>query len=71
MTKTVVQEPNNILHKQAESVRDFDEESLKQLIKDMHETVLVENGVGLAAPQIGVSLSVFVIPEEHAPEVRF
>ena len=33
----------------------------KQLIDDMFETMYDANGVGLAAPQIGVNLRVFVI----------
>jgi peptide deformylase len=39
-------------------VRDFDLE-LRKLVKDLTETMLDAPGVGLAAPQIGVSLRVF------------
>jgi peptide deformylase len=34
---------------------------LKELIADMFETMYAANGVGLAAPQIGLSLKIFVI----------
>jgi peptide deformylase len=34
---------------------------LKKLIADMYETMYSANGVGLAAPQIGLSLRLFVI----------
>ena len=35
--------------------------SLQQLIQDMHETMRFSEGVGLAAPQIGISKSVAII----------
>jgi peptide deformylase len=41
------------------SVVDFDKE-LRTLIKDLTETMLAAPGAGLAAPQIGVALRVFV-----------
>lgn len=41
-------------------VTDFGPE-LHQLVEDMAETMYVARGVGLAAPQIGVSQRVFVI----------
>lgn len=43
----------------AEVERDYPE--LKQLIDDMFETMYAAEGVGLAAPQIGKSIRVFVI----------
>jgi peptide deformylase len=47
-----------VLRTPAEPVRDFDKE-LRNLVKDLGETMLDAPGVGLAAPQIGVSLRVF------------
>ena len=40
---------------------DFDADALRQLIADMVETMHEANGIGLAAPQIGRSLRLFVI----------
>lgn len=68
--KSVAQEPEPVLRKKAEQVTDFKDSKLKELIKDLEDTVIEEDGVGIAAPQIGVSLSVFHIPEEYAPRVR-
>jgi peptide deformylase len=48
-----------VLHQPAAPVTSFDD-SLAQLIKDMFETMDEAPGVGLAAPQIGVGLRVFV-----------
>ena len=44
----------------AEKVEKFDTPELKTLIQDMHDTMEAEDGAGLAAPQIGVSLQVVV-----------
>jgi peptide deformylase len=47
-----------VLRTPAEPVTDFDAE-LRKLVKDLTETMMDAPGVGLAAPQIGVSLRVF------------
>jgi peptide deformylase len=54
---TITGEP--VLHRRAESVTAFDD-ALRALIADMFETMDEANGVGLAGPQIGVGLRVFV-----------
>jgi len=46
---------------------DYDESEIKDLgplITEMHATLANHNGVGLAAPQVGVSRSIFVISIE-------
>lgn len=47
-----------VLRTPAEPVVDFDGE-LRQLVRDLEETMLDAPGAGLAAPQIGVGLRVF------------
>ena len=49
-----------VLEKPAEPVTAFDDE-LKQLIADMFESMYAAHGVGLAAPQIGISKRIAVI----------
>jgi peptide deformylase len=49
-----------VLREVAEPVRKVNKE-LKALIEDMFDTMYAANGVGLAAPQIGVSKRIFVI----------
>jgi peptide deformylase len=49
----------DVLHMEAHPVTKFDEE-LWQLVDDMFDTMDAAPGVGLAAPQVGVSLRVFV-----------
>ncbi|HUX95234.1 MAG TPA: peptide deformylase [Bacteroidales bacterium] len=49
-----------VLRKVAEDIeRDYPE--LKQLINDLFETMYHADGIGLAAPQIGKSLRIFII----------
>jgi peptide deformylase len=48
-----------VLHTPAAEVETFDDR-LRQLVTDMFETMEAAPGVGLAAPQVGVGLRVFV-----------
>ena len=54
-----------VLTTPAIAVVDFDKE-LRTLVKDLTETMLDAPGAGLAAPQIGVSLRVFVWDVDEA-----
>lgn len=56
----IVKYPNQILAKRSADVTVFDDE-LKQLVDQMVGEMYLEGGVGLAAPQLGKSLSVVVI----------
>lgn len=58
--------PNPVLKAVAEPVEKFDE-ALEQLVADMAETMYEGKGVGLAAPQIGRSIRVFVV-DTSAPD---
>ena len=70
MMKEVTQHPSEVLHKATEPISYFNNNELKSLIRDMKDTLKSENGAGIAAPQIGISKSVFVIPKKYAPKVR-
>lgn len=52
--------PEQVLLQKAKKVTTFDS-SVRKLANDMLETMYEENGVGLAAPQIGVSKRIMVI----------
>jgi peptide deformylase len=49
-----------VLKKVARDIRP-DHPGLKQLIADMYETMYAASGVGLAAPQVGESIRLFVV----------
>ena len=59
MIRPIVAYGDPVLKKEAEEVQEgFD--NLSGLIEDMWETMYEADGVGLAAPQIGLSLRLFV-----------
>lgn len=51
---------SQILKKEAEEIED-NFEGLSQLITDMFETMYNSDGVGLAAPQVGKSIRLFIV----------
>ena len=51
---------STVLKKKAKDLSN-DYPNVKQLIENMWETMYASNGVGLAAPQIGLSLRLFVV----------
>jgi len=58
--REIVTVPDPVLRRKAQKVRQFDAD-LQQLIEDMVETMRAAPGVGLAAPQVGVSQRVIVV----------
>lgn len=60
MIYPIVKFGDPVLEKQAEPVTVFDDE-LKKLVDDMFESMYAAHGVGLAAPQIGISKRLAVI----------
>jgi len=52
--------PEDCLKQVAEPVTNFKDPALKELVEDMAETMYDAPGVGLAAPQVGVSLRVAI-----------
>ncbi len=60
MIRPIVKYPDPILLRPTPPVEKFDEE-LRRLVDDMFESMYSAEGVGLAAPQIGVSLRLAVI----------
>ena len=61
MTHAIVLYSEPVLEKQAAAITEFDTPELHQLIDEMFESMYAAKGVGLAAPQIGISQRVAVI----------
>jgi peptide deformylase len=59
-----------LLSQRAREVTAFNTPELDQLVADMLETMRAEDGAGLAAPQIGVSLRVVVFGFDDNPRYR-
>lgn len=58
--RTVLRMGDVRLHQAAEPVSNFAGGELSELLRDMRDTMQAQNGVGLAAPQIGVGLRVVI-----------
>lgn len=58
--RNIVTEGDSVLRKTCRSVLNFDER-LEQLLDDMKETMYKSEGVGLAAPQVGILRRVCVV----------
>ncbi|MDT7688016.1 MAG: peptide deformylase [Acidobacteriota bacterium] len=56
----IIEFPERVLKEVGEPVVRFDAE-LARLVSDMFETMYTAEGVGLAAPQVGLSLGLFVM----------
>lgn len=60
MIRPILKYGDDVLHEPAVAVGDLDSE-VDRLIGDMIETMYAAPGIGLAAPQVGVGLRIFVI----------
>jgi peptide deformylase len=71
MIYPIVKYGQEVLERPAALVAQFDG-SLEKLVADMFETMYAANGVGLAAPQIGISLKLCVIDVScgHDPNAK-
>ncbi len=63
MIYSIVAYGDPVLRKKASDIS-LDHEGLDKLIEDMYETMYASHGVGLAAPQIGKSIRLFIIDTE-------
>lgn len=62
--RNIVKYGNPVLREKCREVTEFDEH-LATLLDDMKETMLSADGVGLAAPQVGIIKRVVVLSQDH------
>jgi peptide deformylase len=62
--RKILTDKDEMLHKVRKPVDKFDDK-LAQLLDDMHETLDKAQGVGLAAPQIGLCRRIFIMHLEE------
>ncbi len=60
-TRRIVTVPDPVLRVMCRRVQDPRATEIHELIRDLKETVIVAEGIGLAAPQVGSELRVIVI----------
>ncbi len=65
--RNILTKEQPLLYKKSRVVTDFNPR-LHQLLDDMRETLLSANGVGLAAPQVGVLRRAVLVLETNVPE---
>ncbi len=72
MLYKVVKYGDPVLETPGEPVEDFGTDALRQLVDDMFETMYANRGIGLAAPQIGISKRLAVVDTSAGedPEMR-
>ena len=73
--REIVSIPDPVLRRKAHKITEFDKD-LQSLVEDMIETMRDAPGVGLAAPQVGVSQRLIVVEygsdeDENAPKKLF
>jgi peptide deformylase len=71
MIREIVKYPDPVLERPTEPVTEFNDE-LRQFVDDMFESMYAAKGIGLAAPQVGVSkrLTVIDLSFKERPEDR-
>ncbi|MCR1815884.1 peptide deformylase [Aliarcobacter butzleri] len=69
MVREVITYPNKLLRLKSKDVEKFDSE-LHTLLDDMYETMIAQNGVGLAAIQVAVPLNVLVINLPNEEDIQ-
>ncbi len=67
MNKGIIKYPNPILRKKSEELKEITP-GIKELVFDMIETMEKNEGVGLAASQIGVLKRIIICQTEKGPE---
>lgn len=67
---TIVKYPDPRLREQCTEIEEFDDD-LRDLAEKMHEIMFRFKGVGLAAPQVGVTVQLFLASPEFNPEETY
>ena len=59
MTLSLLYYGNPILRKRSSHIKDINQD-IRILVKEMEKTLVLHNGIGLAAPQVGSLLRMFI-----------
>ncbi len=66
--RNIIKKGDEVLSKKCKKVTEFDAK-LHQILDDMKETMVEANGVGLAAPQIGLLRQIVVVLNMESDEI--
>lgn len=65
----VVKEPTPSLRQKSKPVKDFSAPEIQNLIPDLIHTMYKKDGIGIAAPQVGVNIRMVVINTADGPMI--
>ncbi|MDJ0330778.1 peptide deformylase [Planococcus sp. S3-L1] len=65
--RPVIKHPNEVLEKKCIAVTTFDK-NLAILLDDMHDTMVESDGVGIAAPQVGIAVRAAIVDFREGQE---
>jgi peptide deformylase len=66
---TVIVSPNPVLRKKAESIKDPLDSDIQKFIPNLIDMMFKEDGIGIAAPQVGMSIQMIVVNHKNDPLV--
>uniref|UniRef100_UPI0040475011 peptide deformylase n=1 Tax=Aliarcobacter sp. TaxID=2321116 RepID=UPI0040475011 len=69
MIREVITYPNKLLRTKSKDVEQFDSE-LFTLLDDMYDTMMAQNGVGLAAIQVAIPLNILIINLPNEEDIQ-
>ncbi|MDO8582306.1 MAG: peptide deformylase [bacterium] len=58
---SLTKHPTSSLRERSKDVEDATSKKIKKLILDMNETMIDADGIGIAAPQVGVNIRLFLV----------
>ena len=67
--RTILQWPNKELRRKSEDLTVGDLENIS-LATDLHDTMKVNFGLGIAAPQVGIYKNIFIVDSKELPELK-
>ncbi len=68
MLLEIVQIGDPVLRQKCRPVSEIDSDCIDALVANMQETMIAAEGIGLAAPQVGVPIQLAIIDVAHDPE---
>jgi peptide deformylase len=66
----ILRYPNPLLRVPAQPIKHIDA-NIKQIVSDMYETMYANNGVGLAATQVGIAHRIFVMDVSSTRDKKY
>lgn len=63
----IITKPNKLLRERSVEISDITDKNVQKLIPQMIETMHQEQGIGLAAPQVGYNIRLIIVSSKNGP----